>query len=315
MKKTKYNFKQAELYTIAYFILEAVSSLLGRFTAFKGKYVAAWVADRIAQVDAAADEPDEDQRSATHEVLRVQLLALVQQSLIAFKAMERYIADVFPIDEQQINIDAAGGTQYADAANDDFDACELMLKNLSKFADDNEIQLLNGGLNMPAIYKTNLDLLKVSFKEVHLSFIGAEGGAEIGTDAKIDLNNAVYTEIISSINADAQVIFDSDADAAKRKQFVLEHQLFLVRGAGVAGMRVHVTDSADEQDIADVEIKVTPGDKAVNTDENGRALLLQLAAGNYTIAVAKTGYVTQEIAVAVETGTVKRVDVVLVKNP
>lgn len=315
MKTPKYHFKQSELYTIAYFILQAVSSALPRFVAFKGKYVAAWIADRILQVDAADDEPDEQQRSETHETLRVELLKMVTDALNMFNAMERYIAEVFPEDVQEIKVNAAGGTSYAAAANKDFDACEQMLKDLSKFAEDNETTLLNGGLNMPAGYRAALDLLKGNFKTKHHDFLFSEGSAEVDTGKKIDKNNAVYKDIITSINADAQAIFTSDDDDDMRKQFVLDHQLQLVRGPGIAGMRFLVKQSVTNEGLADVDILITPGDKTLSTGTNGRALQLQLAAGDYTVTFSKDGYISQTLTITIETGTVKRVNVTLVKTP
>lgn len=313
MKTAKYNFKQSELYTIAYFILQAVGTVLPRFTAFKGKYVAARLTALYTQVDEADDEPDEEQRTEEHATLRVELVKMLGDGLLLFRAMERYIVEVFDEDVVQIKLNAAGAGSYDAAAGEDFDAAEQLIKDLSKFAEDNETVLLDGGLNMPATYRATLDALKGNFKTKHQAFIFAEVDAQTGTGEKLNKNNDVYKDIVTSINADAQIIFAADADEDIRKQFVLEHQLQLVRGAGVAGMRFKVTQSVTNEGLAEADILINPGAKALVTDADGRALQLQLAAGDYTVTISKDGYVTQTITVTVEKGTVKGVMVVMVK--
>ena len=309
MKTANYRFKQAELYTIARLILSGVSTLLARFSAFKGKYTSTWVADRLTEVDKAEDKPDEEQRSAKHQTLHVELDKKVQQALDKFNALKRYIVEVFNQDLWEIKINAAGHSYYADAANGDFDATAQLLKSASQFVNDNLTQLLDSGNNMPATFQTELDTLKSDFQTLQTNFLGSEAGAEVQTENKIDANNAIY-QVIISINADAQSIFIAEEEEAERQQFVLEHQLFLVRGAGVAGMRFHVTDNTTGNDVADATITIKT-DVVLTTDENGRALKLQLAADTYKVKIEKTGYTTQNIDVTVTTGTVKRVEVKL----
>ena len=312
MKTAKYHFKQSELYTIARLILSFLTEpiVLARFTAFKGKYTAPWVADRLVQVEEAETMPDQDARSATHEIARTQLVALLNSALLSYRSLERYRIEVIPLAEQQPSIDAAGGTKYADAAEEDFDACKQMLNSAITYVTNNETVLLNGGLNMPAGFKAGLETLRTNYQAKHNQFLGAEASSEVETEDKIELNNDVYQDIIISINADAQVIYTGEDEQAIRHQFVLEHQLQLVRGAGVAGMRFHVTDSATTLDVETANILIKPGTE-LTTNNRGRALKLQLAAATYQVVVSKTGYITQELTIIVETGKVKRVDVQL----
>lgn len=96
----------------------------------------------------------------------------------------------------------------------------------------------------------------------------------------------MYEQIITSINADAQVIYAGENNQAIRHQFVLEHQLQLVRGAGVAGMRFHVTDSATTLDVEAANILIKPTTENY-TNNRGRALKLQLAAATYQVTTIK----------------------------
>ncbi len=309
MKKNKYNFKQSELYTIARLVVAAVNFFLTRFSAFKGKYNAPWVAAQILAIDAAEDLPDEEQRDELHQTRHVQLVVLVQQSLDKFNALRRYIVEVFPENEHEIKIDAAGGSYYAAAANGDFDSCKQMLTRGNQFIIDNTSTLDAAGQNMPAAFPGEFSTLKTNFQTLHIDYLGSESGAELGTEEKIDANNAIY-KIITSVNADAQAIFTADNEEAEREQFILEQQLLLVRGAGVAGMRFHVTDAVTETDIAGASILIKPSTE-LTSDTNGRALKLQLAAATYQVVISKPAYIPQEIEVIVQTGTVKRVNVQL----
>ncbi len=309
MKTPKYHFKQSELYTIARLALAGVLYFIARFSAFKGKYTAPWVEAQLLAVDAAEDLPDEEQRDQSHQIKRVDLDKLRQKALDKFNALTRYIVEVFPEDVWEIQIDAAGGSYYAAAAGGDFDATNQMLTKGNKFITDNAGTLDAAGQNMPGAFPGEFSTLKTDFKNLHTSFLGAESGAEIGTEDKIDANNAIY-KIITSVNADAQAIFVEENDEAESKQFVLEQQLLLVRGAGVAGMRVHITDAVTEADIAGASILIKPS-TSLTTGDNGRALKLQLAAATYQVVISKPGYIPQEIEVIVQTGTVKRVNVKL----
>ena len=311
MKTANYRMKQSELYTIARFALAAVNFLITRFSAFKGKYNAAWVAARLVDVDNAEDLPDEEQRNEDHQTKHIELDKMVQKSLDKFNALERYIAEVFAEDVLQVKIDAAGGTYYAAASNGDFDATDQLLTRGFKFIDDNETQLLNGGNNMPATFKGEFETLKNTFKSAHTDFLGSEAGAQLGTEEKIDNNNNIYS-LITSINADAQAIFIAPGEESEAQQFVLEHQLFLVRGAGVAGMRFHLTDKDTDEDLQDVSITIKTG-VTVTTDATGRAIKLQLAADKYSVKFTKPLYTVLELELIIQTGTVKRVNVQLQK--
>ena len=311
--KAKYSFKQAELYTICRLILSALSipEILARFAAFKGKYTAPWVTDRLSDVDKAEDAPDEQQRNAIHESLRIELLELTQNALNTFRALERYIAEVTPLLLQKPAIEAAGGSYYTAASDSDFDACRQMLNAAANYTAANALALEAAGQNMPAAFPAQVNALLTTFAAKHTDFLDSESGSEVQTAEKLKLNNDLYATIVQTVNADAQVIFTSEDEEAIRQQFVLEHQLYLVRGAGVAGMRFHVTDSATGLDVADVLITIPAKAVTLSTDTKGRALKLQLAAGEYEVKAVKAGYVEWKQTITIETGTVKRVNIAL----
>ena len=310
MAQNKYKFKQAELYTIAYLVVSLVEKLLTNFTAFKGKYTATWAATANSQIEDAEEEPNENERSAKHSLIRTELSDIITSACNKFNALERYIIEVYPPTQQPIQIDAAGGSYYEDAYNEDLDSCRQLLINACEFAEENETTLLNAGSNMPATFRTELEAIRDNFIEKHGKFLEEEVGAEVGTGEKINLNNAVYEQFITAINADAQVIFAGEASEEIRKQFTVEHQLKLVRGAGVAGIAVRVRTTGNTP-VAGAQVIINPGNFTLTTDGKGRARKLQLAAGNYTVTITKEGFTPQTLTVEVETGHVKRVNVTM----
>lgn len=313
MKTAAYNFKQAELYTICRFILETISTpeLLSRFGTFKAKYTTGYITTRQAEVDAAEDIPDEENRNAVHEVKRVQLLALNTNALRLFNLLERYIAEVVPPAEQKANLEAAGSTFYSDAADADFDSTIQLLNNMVNYTTANQSLLEQGGLNMPATFLPSVQTLQADFEKLYEEFLGSEAGAEVTTESKITLNNDLFNNIIRSINADAQALFVAPDEEALRKLFTVEHQLYLVRGAGVAGIRFAVSDAATNLPIMGATAAIPAQGYTATTDEQGRVIKLQLAAGSYVVEVSKAGYNTYTASVEVEVGTVKRLDVKL----
>jgi hypothetical protein len=237
--------------------------------------------------------PAEQQRNAIHETHRIQLLRSTSArcSSTPSALSNATSADVIPAELQKPAIEAAGGTIYAATADGDFDACQQMLHAANNYATDNAAILEKAGQNMPQLFPHQLSALLTEFAATHSAFIASEGSAEMLTEQKIALNNSIYAAIVQSVNADAQVIFTDEAEDAIRNQFVFEHQLYLVRGAGVAGMRFHVTDSATRLAVADVLITIPAKAVSLTTDAEGRALKLQLAEGEYEVKAVKSGYV------------------------
>lgn len=313
MSTPNYRMKQSELYSICRFILDALATpdLLTRFANFKGKYTTTWLTDRNTEIDAAEDTPDEQNRNAIHESKRIELLALNQNVLHTFNSLERYIAEVIQPEQQKPAFEAAGANYYSAAADADFESTIALLNTMVNYITINETILLNSGLNMPASFLANVQALQTNFNNLHNQFLAGQSGAETIAQEKILLNNNLYINIIRSVNADAQAIFIRDSESSLRKQFTLDHQLYLVRGAGVAGIRFSVTDSTTNLPIPQATVSIPTRSYTALTNDQGRHIKLQLAAGNYTIEAAKTGYTPYTATVEIQTGTVKRVNIAL----
>lgn len=313
MQKATYKYRQGYLYAISRFILHTMShpDYLPRFTAFKGKYTQAWVAARLAQIDEAEDTPDFQARSAAHENLRITLVQLTHSALHQFTALESYIREAFPANLLTTNIEAAGGNYYTAAAALNFSAAQQLLKSATSFAIENQTTLSISGTNMPATFPAELQSLSQQFKSTHTLFLQSETEAQTITNHKITLNNALHSEIVRTVNADAQVIFNKEEENHIRHQFEQKHQLYLVRGAGISGIRFHITNALTQQNIEQAEITIPSKSITLHTDRNGRALKLQLSQDQYQIHITHPAYQPFQNTIALDTVTVKRVNISL----
>lgn len=308
-----YKFKQAELYTIARLVLSYVTTHIISFSGFKARYTPAWVTARLTEIETAEDLPDLQQRNQLHETLRITLGEQCTIATILFKQLERYITDSFIPEHRKSALEAAGKPYYTNAADEDLDDTAQLLNAMVNFVTANQSQLEQAGQNMPATFLPNLITYQTNFTQTHAQFLSAETGSEIQTTEKITANNNIYS-VITSINADAQAIFHTPDNSTIREQFILEKQLYLVRGAGVAGMRFKITNTANLP-IDAATITIPEASKTLTTNPDGVALQLQLAAQTYTVQVQATGYQTHQQTYTVQVGTVKRVNIQLTPNP
>lgn len=309
MVMAKYNFRQSELYSVARMVLRQVEEYLADFGALKPKYTAEWVAERLAEVEAAMQLPDREQRSEGHEVLRVRLEDYRDVVLAMYHRVERYVKEGFVGAEVKPMLEAAGKAYHEGVIRYDWESCSAMLHALVGFVRANEARLMEGG-NMPGGFVGELEGVCAAYTQGHADFLQAEAVAQLDAERKVVANNAVY-EMVRGINADAQAIFSVRERGAVRRQFELTKQLYYVRGAGVAGMRFRVMNGNNAA-VADAVITIDGVGKVLRTDVRGRALQLQLSAQPYTVRVEAEGYAVHTGVYEPRVGTVKRVAVVLV---
>ena len=108
MIKTSYKCTQQELYAVARLGWNSATAYINNFTAFKPKYVSAFITARLAEVDAAEALPDAEQRTEDSKTLRVSLKSKAEECLGIWQKLKRYIMDAYPAGQQQIKLDAAG---------------------------------------------------------------------------------------------------------------------------------------------------------------------------------------------------------------
>ena len=108
MIRPTYKCAQQELYTVCRVAYKSCSAQLADFAAFKGRYTAAYITARLAEVEAAAKLPDDQARGEKSEVQRIQLLEKAATCTMLFQRLKRYIADAYPANLQKARNDSAG---------------------------------------------------------------------------------------------------------------------------------------------------------------------------------------------------------------
>src|SRR5690348_4416582 len=112
----KYDCTQQELYSIDNTAWDNCSAFLASFTAYKAKYIAAFITAKKAAITAAQALPDDQVRGTAAEVARVQLIPLNDTCLLDFQKLKGYIEDGFPKAEWKARFEAAGQTYYDKAS-------------------------------------------------------------------------------------------------------------------------------------------------------------------------------------------------------
>ena len=308
MLKALYKCPQQELYTIARMGWRAFLLHLTAFELYKSKYTAAFAQARLDEIEAAADLPDDQARTADAEELRINMLQATKVCLSHFQTLKRYIADAYSTEVQKPHIEAAGQKYYEKASNNNWDSIRGLLTSGVNYVKQHQAALSNND-NMPNTFLTAFEDAKKTFVQLHDAFLTSEETAQVQTQDKLIANNEVYTKL-RGMFLDGQEIFAAD-EAVKRK-FVFAEGLYLVSGAGTAGVKGYVTDAETQQIIMDALVTIVFKNRSTQTDNEGRYEMLQVASGFYTLKFEKTGYQTLLIENhEIKTGTTSKVDVAL----
>jgi hypothetical protein len=295
-----YKFSQQELYTIAETALNSLEQHLAEFSNYKPKYDAAFITSGRDYLLQTRNLPDAQARGAIAEVARIELSELNTTCLNLFQTLKRYISDAFPPQQHKPQFEAAGQQYYLKASQQNWDSTKGLITAASQFIANNA-PVLTANNNMPLVFQMEFDAKKTLFETKHQEFLQAEEQAQIQTEQKITANNKLYEGLISFC-LDGQEIFRNNE--AIRKQFIIADLLYLASGAGTAGVRGTITDSATNQPLEGVIVTDTESGKTATTDNDGKYIITQLAAGSRPITCAKDNYVSQTIQQQVNTGTV-----------
>lgn len=312
MAKANYNCSEQELYTISETAWNSVLQYLARFTAFKAKYIAAFITAKLAAIVAARTLPDEQQRNAAYESISIELRKKGRAGCDKWQMLKRYIADAFPADQQKPMLEAAGIIYYDKAGSGNWDSVKGLMTAASTFITAT-LADLTANDNMPLGFQAEFDTLKSEFDTMHQQFIQAEEDSRVGQDSKINANNAIFTDLMSML-LDGQEIFKNEEPLFK--QFVFTELLYLASGAGTAGFKGHVTKIGADLGIEGVKVTIRNNTKSTFTDMDGKFEITQLASGKYIISFEKEGYETKTITdFGVKVGTVSNLNVELTPLP
>ena len=308
MTTANYHCNTQELYSAARLGWDSCSEHLTDFTAFKAKYTADYITAKLAEIDTAANLPDDQARNAKAESERITLTQIADTCLANWQKLKRYIADAFPAEQQKPNLEAAGYQYYDKAGNYNWDSLQGLLTAGQTYITNN-LAVLQANQNMPATFVSNFSSEKTAFDTLHQQFLQSEELSQQGTEAKIIANNTVYSNLMSMF-LDGQEIYKTNE--VIKKQFVFEQVLNLVSGTGTAGIKGYITIFGTNTPIQGAKIGIDKINKTTLSDQDGKYQILQVAADTYTIKIAAEEY-TQELFenVVIKTGTVSMLSAAL----
>lgn len=304
METPKYKCSQQELYEACKLVANNLEEHLDRFTAYKGKYNPTYVANfRQMRIDARAI-PDLDIRTADREVLRIEMMEQVKTQVFeAANYLEGYIDEIYKnLEIRKVRKQEAGFGHYDAAMNYDWEEVNYLLEQGYTFIETHETELLDGGNNMPAGFKTQFETLKNDMDGKISIFLNKKDNSKAGTAVKIRANNDLY-DVAVSICADGQIIFAREPEI--KDQFVWQSILDIITPPGAAGLKVYVRDAVTFLPRVNAEVKLQlPGQPVTTlfTDEDGFVHFKSLAAGTYEGNITGAGYAEFNFSVTISTG-------------
>jgi hypothetical protein len=309
MTTANYNCNTQELYSAARLGWDSCSEQLTDFTAFKAKYTATYITAQLAEIDTAANLPDDQARAAKAESERINLTQIADTCLANWQKLKRYIADAFSTEQQKPNIESAGSQYYEKAGNYNWDSLQGLLTAGQTYIAAN-LAALQANQNMPAVFATTFGTDKTAFDNLHQQFLQSEELSQQGTEAKVIANNKVYSNLISMF-LDGQEIYKTNE--VIKKQFVFDQVLNLVSGTGTAGIKGYVTADKTNTPIQGAIVAIEQNGKSATTDQDGKYQILQVGANTYNIKIGAEGYTSKLIEnVVIKTGTISTLSATLV---
>lgn len=311
--QNNYSCSQSELYSGARMVVRAAIREISGFTPKKPKYILAFFNAIRAEIAAAEALPDEDFREAAVAALHETLKEKSTLCLNKWQDLKSHIEDAtaFQGSLRPIALEAAGANKYEPASHHDWESVSSLMASGKLFISENTSALEADG-NMPLDFLTQWDATTLEFTDALEEFQDSEELKLQQTQAKVAANNVIYTKIIQ-ICKDGARIFRHDA--AKREQFIWDSILYILRGAGIAGLRGIIRNSVTHLPVSGATVLVVETGDTATADEFGRFRITGVPAGNYTIEVRATGFIGQHLPFEILTGTISTLDIDLAPQP
>ncbi len=306
MATSKFNCAYSEFFSGARMVTRAAIREITFIGTKKVKYNAAYFSALLAQVGVVEAMPDEDTREAYISILKIKLTEKATAVLNKWQDLKSNIAAAVAFQGELLRpaLEAAGQNYYEPAANHDWESVQSLITSAKAFITANSAELLADD-NMPPAFSADFDTLALNFNNELNPYQDAIEQARIASSEKLTAANALYDKIIE-ICKDGQRTFKTDD--ARRDQFIWNNVLYIIRGAGIAGIRGTVLDLSTQQPVAGATVLIVQtGDTGV-PDEEGVYRITGVPAGNYTVRCTAAGYNTLEQPFQVLTGTISTLD-------
>jgi len=156
-----YKCTQDELYEGCDLLATNMDEELAQLAAFKAKYDAAFVTAFRNSITNATNLPDDDQRVAAHEVLRIKMVKAVDTEVrSALGSLRLYIRDAYDdVDEREVRWREAGFDDYEAAMKYNWEKLKGLLKNANDFINNHNAEL-SANNNMPATFPPIIATMK-----------------------------------------------------------------------------------------------------------------------------------------------------------
>lgn len=286
MATANYKCSQSALYQVGRNVLQSLTNNLSDFTAFKAKYVAAYVTAANAEISSAELLPDFQSRSAQSEVDYNNLSTQLTVCTDLWQSLKRYIIAAYSPIDQKARLEEAGANYYEKAAHKDWDAARSLLLAAKTFLTAHSAAL-QANQNMPLTFDDTFNAAQATFATLLTTFQQSEEQIKVDTDNKVIANNNIFAKL-SEICLDGQQIFKSNQPL--KDQFTFSTVLTIVSGVGTTGFKGYVMDQATTLPIAGATITAPGFTHNYLTDGNGYYEVLQIPAGIYNIVFAASGY-------------------------
>jgi hypothetical protein len=302
MARASYPCSQSELYQGLDLLAASLREHLSRFAARKAKYTTAFVDAFEAQINAARDLPDEQQRTADAQVLYREMTLRVDNEVVPnMNFLKIYIRDTWE-DEvvREVRMKEAGFDDLEKVRAKNWDAVKATMKKALDFITLHTVELSVD--NMPAGFPVEFQDMKEEVTLQINTFMNMRDNAPVGTDAKVVANNEVYAAGMD-ICEDGQVIFSKEPTL--KQQFVWSSIMDLVTPPGAAGLKIFVRDGVTFMARVSAEVKIQrPGEPVITlvTDADGFVHFTNLPAGTYVGNITGAGYPEFNFEVTIETG-------------
>lgn len=233
-----YHCKQQELYSIARTGWNSCADHLPGFATFRTNYTAAYIAERLQEIEEAELLPDQHGREELSRLLHIHLGNKAREVLPRWRSLKRYIVYAFPKDQHQIRFDAAGYAQYRRASRNDWPSVQRLLIDGNTFIEEHTTELLANG-NMPASFITTFANTKDQFAAIYQQFLAASMNTPVQTQAKITANNMVHANLMCMLR-DGQELFRNDE--VLKKLFTFTHIAAIVGGPSSHAITEGITE-------------------------------------------------------------------------
>ena len=302
---------QTEEYAVSNLMYDTleIPDILAAFEAKKpGKYTSAYILGLRNNRTTAKSLPDEEQRSAIHETLRIELKGLNFNCCENFQDLKGYIRDGFPKNEWRVKYKEAGLHDYDNARNSRWVSTNDLNSKMETFITTYTTQLTNG--YMPAAFATKVTADATAFTLKYNAFELSKGTG-VGTSAKVIANNVVYDDM-QNLQNDAHMVFRNDA--ARLKLFMIMEVKKQVSPPGSANLGIELKEKESNLPVANASITIQSATGIAmhaTTNAQGEADFSNIDPDVYHVKIQVTDKPEINLTKEVDTGVSARMKVVI----